>query len=70
MTSGVGSVQLQDGLKKMLIKWEDTKAFWDDSVRRDFEKKYIEPLVDQIKVALQSQEDLSRMMQACYQDCK
>lgn len=70
MTSGVGTVQLQDGLKKMLIKWEETKPFWDDSVRRDFEKKFIEPLVDQIKVTLQAQEDLSRMMQACYQDCK
>ena len=70
MTSGVGTVQLADGMKKMLIKWEETKAYWDDSVRRDFEKKFIEPLIDQLKITMQSQEDLSRMMQACYQDCK
>jgi hypothetical protein len=70
MTSGVGTVQLQDGLKKLLVKWEETKMHWDDTVRRDFEKTYIEPLVDQIKVTMQAQEDLSRMMQVCYQDCK
>ncbi|MBL8822765.1 MAG: hypothetical protein JNJ77_09280 [Planctomycetia bacterium] len=70
MTSGVGTVQLQDGLKKLLIKWEETKACWDDQVRKDFERKFIEPLVDQLKTTMQAQEDLSRMMQACYQDCK
>lgn len=70
MTSGVGTVQLADGMKKMLVRWEETKAFWDDSVRRDFEKKYIEPLIDHLKITMQAQEDLSRMMQACYHDCK
>lgn len=70
MTSGVGTVQLADGLKKMIIKWEETKTVWDDSVRRDFEKKFIEPLIDQVKTTMQAQEDLSRLMQACYRDCK
>lgn len=70
MTSGVGTVQLADGLKKMIIKWEETKTVWDDSVRRDFEKKFIEPLIDQVKSTMQAQEDLSRLMQACYRDCK
>lgn len=70
MTSGVGTVQLQDGLKKLLIKWEETKACWDDQVRKDFERKFIEPLIDQLKTTMQAQDDLSRMMQACYQDCK
>jgi hypothetical protein len=70
MTSGVGAVQLADALKKMIIKWEETTPFWNDSVRKEFEKKFIEPLVDQIKTSMQAQEDLSRMMQACYHDCK
>lgn len=70
MTSGVGTVQLQDALKKLLVRWEETKEHWDDSVRRDFEKRYIEPLMDQMKVTMQAQDDLSRIMQACYQDCK
>lgn len=70
MTTGVGTVQLQDALKKLLVRWEETKQYWDDSVRRDFEKRYIEPLMDQIKTTMQAQDDLSRIMQACYQDCK
>ncbi len=70
MTSGVGTVQLADALKKMIIKWEETTPFWNDNVRKEFEKKFIEPLVDQIKTSMQAQEDLSRMMQACYHDCK
>ncbi|MFT3881427.1 MAG: hypothetical protein QM703_17400 [Gemmatales bacterium] len=70
MTSGVGSVQLADAMKKMLLKWEETTPHWNDSVRKEFEKRFIEPLVDQVKFSLQAQEDLSRVMQACYHDCK
>ncbi len=70
MTSGVGTVQLQDALKKLLARWEETKQFWDDQVRHDFERKYIEPLMDQMKTTMQAQDDLARMMQQCYQDCK
>jgi hypothetical protein len=70
MTSGVGMVQLQDTLKKLLNRWEETKQFWDDQVRIDFEKKYIDPLMDQIKTTIQAQDDLARMMQQCYSDCK
>ncbi len=70
MTSGVGTVQLVDGMKKMITKWEETKAYWDDAVRREFEQKFIEPLISQIKTTTQAQEDLARMMQACYHDCK
>ena len=60
---GVGKVQLQDGLKKLLIRWEETTPYWNDQVRLDFERKFIEPLVDQIKTTMQAQEDLARMMQ-------
>lgn len=70
MTSGVGSVQLADAMKKMLLKWEETIPHWNDSVRKEFEKRFIEPLIDQVKFSLQAQEDLSRVMQACYHDCK
>jgi hypothetical protein len=70
MTSGVGTVQLQDALKKLLTRWDETKQFWDDQVRHDFERKYIEPLMDQMKTTMQAQDDLARTMQQCYQDCK
>ena len=70
MTSGVGEVQLQDGLKKLLIRWEETTPYWNDAVRLEFQRKYIDPLVDQIKATMQAQDDLARMMQQCYQDCK
>jgi hypothetical protein len=70
MTSGVGEVQLQDGLKKLLVRWEETIPYWNDQVRLEFQRKYIEPLLDQIKTTVQAQEDLARMMQQCYQDCK
>jgi hypothetical protein len=70
MTSGVGQVQLQDTLKKLLQRWDDTQAFWDDKVRREFQDRFIQPLLDQLKTTMQAMDDLSRTMQACYQDCK
>ena len=70
MTSGVGQVQLQDTLKKLLQRWEDTQSFWDDDVRREFEDHFIQPLLDQLKTTMQAMDDLSRMIQACHHDCK
>jgi hypothetical protein len=70
MSTGVGMVQLQDALKKLFARWEEVKPFWDDQVRRDFEERYIQPLVDQIRTTSKATDDLSRAMQACYQDCR
>jgi len=70
MSSGVGMVQLQDSLKKLFAKWEETKNHWDDQVRREFEDLYIQPLVDQIRTTMQATDDLSRSIQACYQACR
>ncbi|HMP15805.1 MAG TPA: hypothetical protein PKD72_02180 [Gemmatales bacterium] len=70
MTAGVGTVQLQDALKKLLARWEETCQVWNDPVRVEFEKKYIEPLLYQMKTTMQAQDDLARTMQQCYSDCK
>jgi hypothetical protein len=70
MSTGVGTVQLHDGLKKLLQRWEETKSYWDDQVRREFEEKFIVPLVDQIRTTAQAQDDLARTIQVCYHDCR
>jgi hypothetical protein len=70
MSSGVGMVQLQDSLKKLFEKWEETKLYWDDQVRREFEERYLQPLAAQIRTTMQAQDDLSRAIQACYHNCR
>jgi hypothetical protein len=70
MSSGVGMVQLQDALKKLFARWEEVKPYWDDQVRRDFEERYIQPLIDQVRTTMHATDELSRAMQACYHDCR
>lgn len=69
MTIGSAVPQLQDELKKLLLKWEESQALWDDKVRDDFEQNFIIPMRDQARNTLQAMEQLAVHLYAMKQDC-
>jgi hypothetical protein len=42
----------------LTVRWEDLRMIWDDSVRRDFEQHYIEPLRVQVEGLRRVMDDL------------
>ncbi len=43
------SDQLTVLLTNLTVRWDDPRTIWDDAVRRDFDRNYIEPLQIQIE---------------------
>jgi hypothetical protein len=62
MAATAGMVQLQEGLKLLRQKWEDTKLYWNDDARRRFEQEFLEPLEHQVKQTLAAMDRLSQQL--------
>lgn len=68
MTIGTGIVQIQEALKLLRAKWEETQRHWNDPVGREFEKKFLDTLEMQVKQTRQAMEQLANLLQQAHQD--
>ncbi len=64
-----GSAKLHKAWQKLMVRWEETKREWHDSVSGQFEEKYLMPLDPQIRVTLQRMRSLATAMSAAENDC-
>ncbi|HUY91508.1 MAG TPA: hypothetical protein VMV10_22400 [Pirellulales bacterium] len=67
LTSGVG--RLQDAMKTLKLRWDETKEVWTDVRRADFEAEYIEPLEPQVRMTLDRVRRLALVFNQAYQEC-
>lgn len=68
MTIGTGIVQVQEALKLLRTKWEQTQAHWKDPVSQEFEKNFLCALELQVKQTRQAMEQLANLLQQAQQD--
>jgi hypothetical protein len=50
-------------------RWEQTRPGWNDAVRRDFEKEFLEPLMEQVQGTLRGIDRLADVLEEVYKDC-
>lgn len=67
LSSGAG--RLQDSLKTLLLRWEETKEVWNDSRRAQFESAYIEPIEPQVRLTLDKLRRLAQVFSQACQEC-
>lgn len=67
LTSSTG--KLNHGMKNLLLSWEQTKARWNDPVSRAFENDFIEPLQDQVRIAMRALDQLGLKVDQAIRDC-
>src|SRR5439155_2270635 len=60
MSLSVGSSKLNDALKELRARWEDTRARWQDEVAQDFEDHYWQPLEIQVQATLRGLDQLTQ----------
>ncbi len=48
--TGIG--RLQRETKELRDKWQETKAHWNDKAAREFETKFLDPLLPNLKLTL------------------
>lgn len=62
--------ELQAGWQRLAQRWEETKAVWNDPVRRRFEKEYWIPLENQTRTTLKEMERLGQVIAKARQSVK
>jgi hypothetical protein len=59
------------GLSRELLRtWQDTQDAWRDEKGREFDKVYMQPLLDSVDHAAAAIEDLDKMLKRLRQDCE
>ncbi len=59
--TGVG--RLQRETKKLRDKWLDTKVHWNDKASAEFEQKYLQPLIPNLKLGLAAIHEFSEIVE-------
>lgn len=64
-----GRTKLKHSYDNLMLRWEDTRAGWDDSARRAYEKDHLEPLAPDVQSALRAIDRLSVVLSRMESDC-
>ena len=65
--TGIG--RLQRETKELRDKWQETKTHWDDKASREFEKKYLDPLIPNLKLTLAAIYEIAECVEEAQTAC-
>ena len=61
--------QLGKALKQLMANWAEVKGSWDDPVSRAFERKYLQTLEADMKMAVGGMDHMSLLLSQINRDC-
>jgi len=64
-----GRAQVNKSLKELLYHWNETKTQWNDSNARGFESKYLTPLEQDAKAAVNAMDQMAQILSKIKTDC-
>ena len=64
-----GRGQLGKLIKDLQLRWHETRMNWDDEQARRFEERYIEPMEQDLRVALSAMDDMAAILSQVRQEC-
>jgi hypothetical protein len=67
---GAGAGRLQDAMKTIRLRWEETTEVWNDVRRAEFDAKYMEPLEPHVRSTLERLRKLAQVYHQACQECK
>jgi hypothetical protein len=65
----VGKTKLVQSLKDLMMRWEKTKANWDDPMSADLERTVLEPLEPKVRSAVTAMEKMGEMLARAKREC-
>ena len=57
-----GAVKLEQAMRALGMRWEQTKAVWRDPASKDIEDQYLADLEPQVKVVLEAASRLAEVL--------
>jgi hypothetical protein len=61
--------KINQGLKDLFLRWDDTKAVWKDPVSRSFEENHMVTLEKQLITTLKAMDRLAQELYRCKREC-
>jgi hypothetical protein len=65
-----GRARLNKSVKELMMRWNDTKAQWNDGNARAFEMKFLTPLEQDAKRAVGAMDHMAQVLQKIRSDCE
>ena len=63
-----GAVKLEQGMRALMLRWEQTKTVWRDTASKNFEGKYLADLEPQVKVIIEAAARLAEVLDRAQQE--
>ena len=70
MSLSIGKAKLVGSLKELILRWERTKAAWDDPMSADLEQTVLEPLEPKVRAAVTAMEKMGEVLSRAKRDCE
>ena len=70
MSARASAVKLNRATKQFLTAWDQVKGSWRDAKGREFEKRYIATLSDDISAAVRVIEEIDKILTKARNDCE
>ena len=65
-----GANRLTRATRQLRECWAETKEMWDDAVSREFEEKYLEPLIPHLRLTSAAIHEMSKVMDDARRACE
>jgi hypothetical protein len=63
-----GAVKLEQAMRTILLRWEQTKNIWRDTASKNFDNTYLADLEPQVKVVLEAAARLAEVLDRAQQE--
>jgi hypothetical protein len=65
-----GVSRIFDALEKLQITWQESSSGWNDSVSRRFREEHLDPMIPDVKLAMESVARMNSLMEEVQRDCE
>lgn len=62
--------QLQEAMKKLRLRWQETSLHWNDAVQREFEEQFQAPLEARVHETTEEMDRLDKVMIQAQKECE
>ena len=64
-----GASRIYDALENLQIVWQEVSDNWNDSVSRRFREEHLDPMIPDVKLAMDSVARMNSLMDEVQRDC-
>ena len=64
------SLQIQRATKHLQQRWYETQEKWNDPVSREFQAKFLDPILPELRITISAAQELSEVLDRAEQFCR